>query len=272
MRKLVSTVVLVAGAVSAAPLAAQATRDQARLVFNVSAGYIGGRSLWRVTGQPLFDDAAGNDVRIDTLTLTRSIRPTLTLGVKGIYFRGDNLGIYGEGYLVGLGYADGCARTFSTSSTRNAEVCSSIDATESSTSAVHIGGGLLYRIASRNTISPYVRAGLGAVIGNRSALAVTGRFTSVSSDNQLVDVDVYTDESRVQVTPAALLGIGMTAVLAPGYQLRWEIRDNIVGSRGVSGPTVQDGNPPPSSLRYRHLLGFEVGFDVVLERRRGRRY
>ena len=272
MRKLLCTTALVATVSSAAPLAAQATGDQARLVFNVSGGYVGGRSLWRVTGQPLFDDAFGNDVRIDTLTLTRSIKPTLTLGVKGIYFRGDNLGIFGEGYLVGLGLTDGCARTFSTTSARNAEVCSTIDATESSTSAVQIGGGLLYRIASRSTISPYARVGLGAVIGNRSSLAVTGRFTSPSSDNQLVDVEVYTDESRVQVTPAATLGLGMTAALAPGYQLRWEIRDNIVGARAATGPTVQDGNPPPSSLRYRHLLGFEVGFDVVLERRRGRRY
>ena len=272
MRKLVCTVAIAAAVHSAAPLAAQATRDQARLVFSLSAGYVGRHNLWRVEGQPLFDDAIGNDFNIDTLTLTRSTKSTLTLGLKGIYFRGDHLGIFAEGYLIGLGFADGCVRTVATTSSRNAQVCSSIDANESSVSAVQLGGGLLYRVASRGTVSPYGRLGVGAVVGNRSALAVTGRFTSPSSGNALVDVEVYTDESRVQVTPALTLGIGLTAALTPGYHLRWEIRDNIVGSQVVTGPTVQDGNPPPSSLRYRHLLGFEIGFDVVLERRRGRRY
>jgi hypothetical protein len=68
------------------------------------------------------------------------------------------------------------------------------------------------------------------------------------------------------------LGAGFTAQLAPGYQLRWEVRDNMVRMATVAGPTAQDGVPPPTASRLRHLLSMEIGFDVVLERRHGRRY
>lgn len=253
-------------------LSAQATRDQARLVFNIAAGYVGGRDLWRVTDQPLYDDRFGGDVLIDTVTLTRSVRPTLSLGLKGIYFRGDHFGLFGEAYLLGLGFHDGCTRTYATVSARNAEVCASVDDAEESASAVQLSGGAIYRLSSRKVISPYGRVGIGVAVSNRNSVSMTGAFRSPASDNQLVEVEIYSDQTRTRVTGALTLGFGMTALLAPGYQIRWEIRDNMVGIRSVTGPTVQDGIAPPTSLRYRHLLGIEVGFDVVLERRRGRRY
>jgi hypothetical protein len=40
----------------------------------------------------------------------------------------------------------------------------------------------------------------------------------------------------------------------------------------VAGPTPQDGTPPMLGHEIKHLLSIEVGFDVVLERRHGRRY
>jgi hypothetical protein len=50
------------------------------------------------------------------------------------------------------------------------------------------------------------------------------------------------------------------------------VRDNMVRMATVAGPTAQDGVPPPTASRLRHLLSMEIGFDVVLERRHGRRY
>jgi hypothetical protein len=254
----------------AGQLQAQATADQARLVFSVNAGYISGTSGWRVVGQPLFDDQFTDPILIDTLTVTRRLRPALTFGAQGMYFAGDHFGLMGEAQLVGLGFRDSCTRTAPTSSSRNTSVCGNIDNGETSGSAVLVGAGVIYRINSRRTVSPYARLGLGGVISTHSSIRTIGRFPN--PEGVPVEVELYPDETNTRLTGAATLGLGFTAVIGRGYQVRWEVTDRIVGVRGVTGPTAQDGAPAPTSLRYRHLLGFQIGFDVVLERRRGRRY
>lgn len=252
------------------PAVAQ-SRDQARLIINVSAGFMGGRTLWQVDNQPLYDQSGGGAL-IDTLRLGRKIRPTLTLGARGIYFPNDHVGFFGEAFLLGLGYDETCTRRHATSSTRNAEVCSTLDLVESASSAVEVGVGSMYRMASGKTISPYARASIGVTVASRSTLASSGFFSSAGSNSELVEVPIYTDEGLSKVYLSGTLGAGFTAQLAPGYQLRWEVRDNMVRLPTVTGATVQDGNAPPSTISMRHLLSMEIGFDVVLERRHGRRY
>ncbi|MGE5927061.1 MAG: hypothetical protein ACM357_06895 [Gemmatimonadota bacterium] len=250
-------------------LSAQATADRARLVLSVNAGYIPGTSGWRVAGQPLYDDQRP-EINIDTLSINRSIRPSLSFGAQAIYFAGDNLGFLGEAQLVGLGFRDTCTRTYATGSSRNTAVCANIDNAESSGSAVLVGAGAIYRLNSRSTVSPFARVGLGGVISTQSSIETIGRFPN--PEGEPVEVELYPDESSTRLTAAATLALGFTAVIGRGYQVRWEVTDRIVGVRGVTGPTAQDGAPPPTSLRYRHLFGIQVGFDVVLERERGRRY
>jgi hypothetical protein len=278
MRTLPTAIALVLGigaAPLAAPLAAQATRDQARLLLNVSAGYAWGHSLWTVSGQPIYDNATPS-VRIDTLRIGRRIRPSLTLGFQGIYYRGDHLGITAEGNLLGIGFDASCVRTFATASVRNEAVCTSLDQTEVSSSAVGLSVGLIYRVASRETISPFGRVALGATIANQSSFKTVGTFPSAGSNGaapgEPVELTIYPDEAATRVTPSGTIAAGFTAVLAPGYQLRYEVRDNIVGVRAVTGPTAVNGLPPTTEMRYKHLFGMTIGFDVVLERRRGRRY
>jgi opacity protein-like surface antigen len=261
---------LIAALVLPASAMAQ-TRDQARLIFNVSAGFIGGSTIWHVDDQPLYDDFAGETL-IDTLRITRKARPTLTLGARGIYFHNDNLGFFGEAFLLGLGYDDGCSRRHATSSTRNAEVCSTLDQSESAASAVEVGAGAMYRVASRKTVSPYARAGIGITVASRSTLSTSGFFNSAGANSELVEVPIYKDEGLSQLYLSGTLGAGFTAQVAPGYQLRWEVRDNMVRLPTVTGPSVQDGSPPVVTNRVRHLFSMEIGFDVVLERRHGRRY
>jgi hypothetical protein len=256
-------------AIPAGSLAAQATRDHARLVFNVGLGYAGGTDLWEVTGQRLTDDSS-LPARTDLMNVSREVGPTLTFGLKGIYFRGDHFGLLGEAYFLGLGLRDACSLTSASGSGRNAEVCARINGAERSASAVQVATGVIYRVNSRRVLSPYGRATIGLLASNRSSVALVGAFTN--PDNQLVDVDVYPEPNSTRVSPTATLALGMTAALAPGYQVRWEVRDNIVGMREVTGVSQQDGILPPTAQRFHHLFALEVGFDVVLERRRGRRY
>jgi hypothetical protein len=68
------------------------------------------------------------------------------------------------------------------------------------------------------------------------------------------------------------IGAGVTAAIGPGYQLRWEVRDNITGVQRVTAATPEARVIPPHEVTYKHLFSMSIGFDVVLERRRGRRY
>lgn len=262
--------VLVAAVLLPAPAQAQ-SRDQARLVFNVSAGFIGGRTLWSVPNQPLYD-GLGSETLIDSLRITRRTRGTFTLGARGIYFRNDHLGFFGEAFLLGLGYDDNCSRRHATSSVRNAQICNTLDQAESAASAVQVGVGSMYRVASRKTISPYARASIGITVASRSTIATSGFFSSAGGNSEEVEVSIYPDQGLSQLYLSGTLGAGFTAQLSPGYQLRWEVRDNMVRLPTVAGPSVQDGIAPPTTNSLRHLWSLEIGFDVVLERRHGRRY
>jgi opacity protein-like surface antigen len=255
----------------APPAAAQATRDQARLVLTVAPGYIFGRDLWRVQDQPLVDADAGGPM-VDFVTLSRRIRPTLGVSFAGAYYPGDHVGFTGEAFLVGLGYNDGCGQRVISGSAQNQAVCDAIDGAEKAASAVALSVGAIYRIRSRQTISPYARLGVGATLSSQSALRLTGTIRPGGASSEPIDVPVYLDDSDTRVTPSMSLGVGFTAALAPGYQLRWEVRDNITGIHVVDGPTALTPAKPESSLEFRHLLGVTIGLDVVLERKRGRRY
>jgi hypothetical protein len=266
-----SPALLLAASLLVPAIALGQTRDQARLIINVSAGYVSGRSLWQVRGQPLYDNLGGETV-IDTLTISRRVRNSISLGARGIYFHGDHLGLFGEAFLLGLGFEDTCGRTFATGSGRNAETCATIDQAETAASAVEIAGGAMYRFASRKAVSPYVRGSLGFVLASRSSTLTSGTFSSNGVGSEPVEVNIFPDEGRSKFYLAGGLGAGFTAQVAPSYQIRWEVRDNMVRLPIVAGPTAQDGTPPTIDNRIRHLLSIEVGFDVVLERRHGRRY
>jgi hypothetical protein len=242
----------------------QATKDQARLIFTVSGGFVGGRDLWSIDAQPVqFTNP------IDTLALGRRIRSTLGIGFAGSYFPGDNLGFGVEGFLVGLGFEDRCRVAFSSGSTDLISSCQSIQGATKSATAVALTVGPIFRVNSRRLISPYARANIGLVFSNQSSVRTTGRYLTPDGFSTLI---VYDDDHETRVEPAFGLGVGVTAAVARGYQLRWEVRDNIVGVQRVSQASPQARVVPPHDVTFKHLFSMTIGFDVVLERRRGRRY
>jgi hypothetical protein len=244
-----------------ASLLGQRTRDQARLMLTVSPGYVSGRDLWSVPNQPV----QRADVA-DTFALERRIRDNIGLSFSGAYFPGDHLGFSVEAQLLGLGYGDQCRLAFASGSPITASTCQSIQGAEKSATAVLISTGAIWRFNSRKLISPYLRGQGGLLISSQSSLRTIG------TTNEGAILIVYDDNRNTRVSPGLVVGAGFTAPIAQSYQLRWEVRDHFVGVSRVTGAVSPDGSIPPHKVSYKHLFSLMIGFDVVLERRRGRRY
>ncbi len=218
-------VLLASGAATAE---AQRTGDRPQLVFTISGGYIGEAGLWSVPSQPVFFENGTS-----TLAVERSISPTIAGALAVTYFPKDKIGFTGEAFFTSLGLDDGCRITAGGTPTI-IEACQDIDTQAKSAASVAVSAGTIFRVASREFISPFFRASVGLLFTNQSSLLTQG--------------------------------------LSRGYHLRWEVRDNIAGIERVSGATSQFGQVPPHETVYKHLFGVMVGLDIVLERRRGRRY
>ena len=120
-----------------------------------------------------------------------------------------------------------------------------------------------------STFSPYFRGNLGLVFSNQTLIRMVGHFPTIEGQADLV---VYDDDHESRVDPQFALGAGFTVAIAPGYQLRWEIRDTLPACR-LSRPQPLRPVPfLPTRWRSKHLFSLSIGFDVVLERRKGRRY
>jgi hypothetical protein len=247
------------------PLAAQSTRDRPTLIFTVSGAYLDGIGLWSVPDQPV------DDIGIVTLTdhfaLTRSVKRTIGAGFSGTYYKGTHLGLTAEAFLLGLGYDDSCRLVAPAQSALNVQRCNSIETKERSAAAVTVSAGLVYRVASDEFISPFLRASAGFLVNNQSPLLLVG-----ATDNGAELVIYDDDNTGTRLRPAFALGVGTTIAAGRGYQLRWEIRDNIVGIQRVTEASPGRGQVPPHATAYKHIFSLNVGFDVILERQRGRRY
>ena len=265
LRRLVGLTLSIVPFLAPSSVWSQGAKDQARLIFTVAGGVVLGRDLWSVDKQ-----AVQFITPTDTFALDRRIRSTIALGFGGIYFPGDNLGLAADAFLMGLGFEDSCRQAYSSGSPEVAAACQSIQGSTKSASAVGLSVGPVLRFNSQSLFSPYLRANLGLVFSNQSSIRTIGSFPT--PDGRSSDLIIYDDDHESRVEPQLALGAGFTAAVAPGYQLRWEIRDNITGVQRVTGSTPEAGVIPPHEVSYQHLFSLTIGFDVVLERRRGRRY
>lgn len=248
-----------------AALGAQATADQARLMFTIGVGGTsGGGTLWSVT-QP-FTVSSGVE---DTLAVARRFRNSLDVVFSGTYFPGEHLGFNAEAQLLGLGTRDSCRLVATQGAAITSDLCSSLNRTTRSATSAAVSVGAVYRVWSHQPVHPYLRGNLGVVLSQQSFLRTSG---SVTTPNGTADLPLFDDGDPGSVQAYYSLGGGVVAVIGHGYQLRFEVRDNYVRVPAITGPTDRQGLVPGSALVGKHLLTFTVGFDVVLERKRGKRY
>ncbi len=260
------------GALAAAtPAAAQKTEDEARLVFTMGLTYTGGSDLWTVEDQPILVPGSG----FDLIDLDRNIRGSVGVLFSGMYFPKPALGFAGEVFFMGIGLGDKCTVASPTPNPRTEQLCSSIDGATKSSSAVLMSVGPVLRAGADQPISPYIRAQVGLLFSNLSPISTSG--TVVVTDpgtgaSEYLQYVVYTDPSSTRITPGFVLGGGVTTVLGKGWQLRAEVRDNLVQIATVAGPTSPGSDDPEIVNDWKNLWSIVLAADIVLEKKRGRRY
>lgn len=264
--------VLLGGLVLAAPAAAQKTEDEARLVFTMGIAYTGSTDLWTVENQPVLVVPGPG---FETLDLSRSLSGAVGVLFSGSYFPKPSLGLAGEIFFMGNGVHDQCVVNSASPSPRTEELCTSIDGSSKSTSAVLMTLGPVLRAGANQPISPYVRAQVGLLFSNLSPVSMAGTVTYTDPDTDLserLQVVVYDDPKTTRVTAGFVFGAGVTAVLGKGWQLRTEVRDNLVQIATVGGPTTPGNYSPVIVNEWKNLYSIVIGADVVLEKKRGHRY
>lgn len=246
---------------------AQRRADQARLSFGMGIGYNGATDVWSVKGQELFDGFAR-----DTADFTRQVRPTIGLSFVGTYFPNDRFGVAAEAHLIGLGFEDGCVLRSNSGSFRNAAICADINGKNSPGTTVAATFGAMYRPFPWTSLQPYARANIGAVVSQVSAVRMRATIPTDPGDSTFVDYYVFQDDHPASVAPTAALAAGVTAFLGRSYQMRFELKDNMVSLEHVTGTVGFTPAEPTSERKIHHVFSMTIGLEVVLEKKRGRRY
>lgn len=268
------TPMLIAAIVSlalASPLAAQKTEDEARLVFTMGLAYTGGTDLWNVQNQPVLVPGTG----FDEINIDRNISGSLGILFSGMYFPKPGLGFVGEAFFLGVGIDDQCSIVTPTPNERTEQLCNSITSGSKSSSATMLSIGTILRAGANQPISPYVRGQVGLLFSNISPITTSGTVVVADSSTggqQEFQVVVYDDPSSTRITPGFVFGGGITAVLGKGWQLRTEVRDNLVQIATVAGPTPPGVDAPEIVNKWKNLWSIVLAADIVLEKKRGHRY
>lgn len=250
----------------ASPLMAQGAADQARLTIGVGLMHTsGGGSVWAVPAQPISVDAGA----ADTLALSRSLSSSFGFLFTATYAPGRYVGLAADVLVTRLGSGDRCRIVRTRGSTFTEDLCGSLENTEYSSSTSIFSAGVILRPGFQGPIQPYARlmGGLGVV---QQSLIQTAGF--VRSANGVADAAIYRDDRGTSLSPYYAVVLGATAAAGTGWQIRWELRDNYLALPGITGATTRQGLPPRTAMRGHHLFSFSVGVDIVLERKRGRRY
>ena len=263
-----------AGLLVASAIPAQ-ERSSPQLFITINGGAVFGGSLWTVDKQAV---AIIGSVATppDTMRITRRLEPGLAAGLTFTVFPWKNLGLSFEALYLGQGVDDGCTMvyedTVSDPQRRNNQVCQSISGKEvtAATTGFYLGG--FYRFTPRGAFSPFVRVQGGISLRNESVVEVSGFFLD-QSIGAPQDRIVIPDPEGTTAAFSAALSAGVMIPISSGYAVTLELRDHLVQMQRLVAawdPTVS--RRPQTESFLDHAVTFTVGFSIVLERKRGRRY
>ena len=257
-----------------APAASAQERSEPRLVLSLFGGVTGGGHLWEIPRQPLLVPGTELAPVHDTLRLTRSVSPALMLGINGTLFRSAGFGLSLEMLFLGLTTDDACTMVRENAASdifrRNNQVCTDIRGRSARPTTVAFTVGGTVRPLPRAAVSPYLHLQGGVTTRSSDVIEMTGSFATMGGRLERV---VVNDPKRGGLNPTAAVTAGLMVPAGPGYQVHLELRDQMLVLRRVTGTAdpAQQGNAPTGTVLF-HSIGLAAGLDIVLERKRGRRY
>ena len=271
---------VVAAAVLSAVLAPSVRAQegqQATLILSVGLGVHTGHSLWGIDAQPLSVLGTANPTLYDTLRLSRSISSGLVATFAATYFPSGKVGLRGGVSFFDLGMDNTCAPVAPyvlDSEQKNQQLCENLTGTVSGNSTLLLDVGVTVRALPRGRTSPYLHGGLGYAIHSGGTLGVSSTFVQGGA---LASRQIIAEESAKSGSLTLQLAAGVTQPIGSGYQLRLEVRDDLFGLERATGPADGLGRlkePPPSRAEtgWYHHLSLVIGLDIILERKRARRY
>ena len=258
----------------AAPLRAQSSSEPL-LVFTIYGGLAEGRSLWTIPQQGLLVNGSAQQ---DTVLLARQLRPGLVAGLTGTLYRSPHLGVSVDIGYFGIGSEQRCIGPLSykpDSSNQNSQVCTNATGTHVGTNVVGFLAGATYRFAPGASVEPFVRLTAGpGLLGNSSFIETTGIFFASGVCSAGCVEPLLVESNKPDVTWIVNASAGITVSAGDSYRIRMEFRDIITSLPVATGPRDPADNSsfPTVSNSIKHLPSFLFGLDIMLERRRGRRY
>ena len=242
------------------------TNDESRLTLGISAGYIASRVLWDVPAQSI---ASAFDPP-DIFHLHRETHSDISLSGHFAYYPGPHIGITGEFTYVGLGVADACNIVQDGGDVEVRAACSALQGTYGSASTTLIQAGMIYRPLTRSFLQPYFKGLAGLAFTPSSTIETRSTYGSIG-DTALI-ITIYEDPDWKELRPTFTAVVGFSTASSSGYQLHVEARESWLGLGVVTGATSGQGFIPPHKTVLFGFPSILVGFDIVLEKRRGRRY
>lgn len=257
--------------------AAAQSRQDPQLIFSIGAGLAAGSGeLWSLSEQGV---TVVGGTGFDTLGLARWMRPGVVAALSATYHRSRHLGLTAEAGYFGIATEERCtppAGGYKTDSeNKNAQACSSAQGNHVPTSVVGFQVGFTYRFSAGGRYEPYVRASGGMGFLANSFVRTDGGIRAPLACSQTGGVcqwPLMEGESTSEQAIIGTLAVGSSVTFAPGYRFRFEVRDLIVSLPLPSGPANPATGIAPVGSTMKHIPVFTAGLDVVLERRRGRRY
>jgi hypothetical protein len=270
--RLLSSVLLASTCAFVTPVRAQ-TPDHSNLVLTIVGGVVTGHPLWTIDRQPfcLLNGSGACSGFYDTLQLRRSITSSVSIGASATYFPWPHLGFHAELSYLGLPIDDTCTPVspyVSDPDQKHQQICENLSGQSGSGGAISVFAGVTVRAAPGRAFSPFLRGSVGVVNLSGSTVEVIGDYVDGTGQNAR---QVISDQTPRRVSPMFGAAVGFTTPLSPGYGFRLEVRDIMTALDRVTGP-ANDLTVAPIASRYYHHIALMLGLDVVLERKRGRRY
>ena len=260
------SVILAAVSFATAAASAQQQEKNPNLIVTIYGGIGSGHDLWDIPRQTFVVGGSTSNPP-DTARLTRQVTSAVAFGGVFQLFPRGALGFSVDIGYRSLGIDDTCTRIGVFTSARNVELCDNITAQgHPGGSVITLGASGIARLSPGKLISPYVRLGGNLAFTTVSTIEVAAPDTTVGVPRLVIG-----DDSPRRNSLGMLAAGGLMVRAGAAYQIRLEIRDDMSTFKRVTGPASPVAEAP-TDVQLFHNLGFVLGFDVLLEQKRVRRY